>query len=545
MSVSKRENAQVIETQGSRPLAKKKKSFDLFHDEHLSEDEDVVDDVHMTSSLEGKQRRSTPSHLDSEDDEENLESVDAKRVRLAREYIQHVEECCSSDENQSGEDGHGGANKMLSEKLVRDRLKRLGAFERMVAARVKTDLVSFEEKIAIKSFGSYTQYSLFATPERQAKAWQLYEMSGSTSQNPQHPIVFLKGHDLTVTCVALEANGNAAYSGSKDNSVLSWDMEKECRKSTIVPKWKFLSDKSNVNTTCRRAGEVLALAASYDGRYVAVGGRDALVKIYDVRLAPTMVGSKKDQCGAIATFQGHKGPITSLAFRSQSLQLFSGSEDGCIRVFSLDEMACVDTLYGHQSEVTGIDCYLRDRPISIGRDRTARAWKIAEETHLIYRGGSKALSADCVSVVKDDWFFTGHEDGTISLWTTEKKKAVATFHSAHGHNKPMIVCCDALKGSDLAATGSCDGYLRLWNLRMGKSMIEQGIEPVSAIPIPGFINGVTIGPKARFCVAAIGQEHRLGRWQRVHRGRNRVAIIQLKDMEDNMQGEGPSNGSDT
>jgi len=80
---------------------------------------------------------------------------------------------------------------------------------------------------------------------------------------------------------------------------------------------------------------------------------------------------------------------------------------------------------------------------------------------------------------------------------------------------------------------------------MGKSMIEQGIEPVSAIPIPGFINGVTIGPKARFCVAAIGQEHRLGRWQRVHRGRNRVAIIQLKDVEDNMQGEGPSNGSDT
>lgn len=136
-------------------------------------------------------------------------------------------------------------------------------------------------------------------------------------------------------------------------------------------------------------------------------------------------------------------------------------------------MAYVDTLYGHQSEVTGIDCYLKERPISIGRDRTARAWKIAEETHLIYRGGSKALSADCISVVKDDWFFTGHEDGNISLWTTDKKKAVATVSSAHGNvknvpypdpNSPMIVCCDALKGSDLAATGSCDGYLRLWNV---------------------------------------------------------------------------------
>jgi WD40 repeat protein len=331
MSVRKREKAQVIESQGPRPLARRKKTIDLFHDEHLSEDEDVVDEVHRMSSLESKQWRSTPSHLDSEDDEENLESIDAKRVRVAREYIQKVEEYSSSDDNQSGEDGHGGANKMLSEKLVRDRLKRLGAFERMVATRVKTDLASLEEKIANKSLGSYTEYSSFATPERQARAWQLYDMSDSTSQNPQHPVVFLKGHDLTVTCVALEASGNTAYSGSKDNSVLSWDMEKECRKSTIVPKWKCSSDKSNVNTTCRRAGEVLALAVSYDGRYVAVGGRDALVKIYDVRLAPTVGGSKTDQCGAIATFKGHKGPITCLAFRSQSLQLFSGSEDRCIR----------------------------------------------------------------------------------------------------------------------------------------------------------------------------------------------------------------------
>lgn len=71
-------------------------------------------------------------------------------------------------------------------------------------------------------------------------------------------------------------------------------------------------------------------------------------------------------------------------------------------------------------------------------------------------------------------------------------------------------------------------------------MSEQGIEPVAAIPIHGFINGIAIGPKARFCVAAIGQEHRLGRWHKVARGRNRVAIIRLKDREDRMKGEEPS-----
>ena len=139
--------------------------------------------------------------------------------------------------------------------------------------------------------------------------------------------------------------------------------------------------------------------------------------------------------------------------------------------YSLEEMAYIDTLYGHQAGVTGVDCHLKERPISIGRDRTARAWKIAEETHLIFRGGSKAFAADCISVAKDDWFVTGHEDGNISLWLTEKKKAVATVHAAHGPKSPMITCCDALKGSDLVATGSNDGYLRFWKVSGFQNMV--------------------------------------------------------------------------
>ena len=36
-----------------------------------------------------------------------------------------------------------------------------------------------------------------------------------------------------------------------------------------------------------------------------------------------------------------------------------------------------------------------------------------------------------------------------------------------------------------------------------------------------------MGPGGKFCVAAVGQEHRLGRWDRVPRAKNRFAIIQL------------------
>jgi len=199
-------------------------------------------------------------------------------------------------------------------------------------------------------------------------------------------------------------------------------------------------------------------------------------------------------------------------------------------------MMYLETLYGHQFGVTGIDCHRKERPISVGRDRTARAWKLAEDTHLIFRGGAELSPADCVSVIKDDWFVTGHENGQLCLWMTEKKKAVATIDYAHGtlHDSDNddgigngVGSIDTLKGSDLVCTGSNDGFLRLWKATTGQTLAERGLEPLSQIPVHGFINDIAIGPKARFCAVAIGQEPRLGRWNRVAKAKNRLGIIKL------------------
>lgn len=205
-------------------------------------------------------------------------------------------------------------------------------------------------------------------------------------------------------------------------------------------------------------------------------------------------------------------------------------------------MLYTETLYGHQGPITALSCHLLGRPLSTGRDRTLRAWKISDESHLIFRGGSKATAADCVASIKDDWCLTGHEDGAVSLWFTEKKKPVSYLEredycdeSEIGASRgTSIVCADALRGSDLAMTGSNDGVLRLWQLKTGKSVDDRGIVPLARIPVHGFVNGVAIGPKGRFCVAAIGQEHRLGRWDRVAKAKNRFAIISLRqdDEED-------------
>lgn len=201
----------------------------------------------------------------------------------------------------------------------------------------------------------------------------------------------------------------------------------------------------------------------------------------------------------------------------------------------MNEMMYLETLYGHQFGVMDIDCHRKERPISVGRDRTARAWKLSEDTHLIFRGGAKVSSADCVNVIKDDWYLTGHDDGHLGLWMTDKKKAVASFDLAHGADGVVgrgISSIGSLKGSDLAITGSCDGYLRLWKAMTGSTLDTRSLEPLSEIPLVGYVNSIAVGPKARFCVVAVGQEPRLGRWNRIAKAKNRFGIISLRNDDD-------------
>jgi hypothetical protein len=54
------------------------------------------------------------------------------------------------------------------------------------------------------------------------------------------------------------------------------------------------------------------------------------------------------------------------------------------------------------------------------------------------------------------------------------------------------------------------------------------MEAMAQIPLNGFINAIAIGPKAKFVVVAVGQEHRLGRWDRVSKAKNRFGIVDLR-----------------
>jgi ribosomal RNA-processing protein 9 len=351
----------------------------------------------------------------------------------------------------------------------------------------------------------------------------------------------LRGHALSVTAIALSPDESSVFSGSKDGTIFRHTIETGARCRFEIPSdaARAASAASGgraewVRTAGRRANKaaILALAVSFDGRYLVSGGGDGLVHVFDARSGEHL-----------RAFPGHKDAVTALTFRDGTHQLFSGSLDRSIKIWDLEDMAYVDTLFGHQAEVLGLDALRAERVVSCGADRTCRIWKIPEESQLVFRGHCLTIES-CAYVAGGEWV-TGSADGSIALWNASKKKPI--WQARRAHYDPVVVdgedeargagCAGddvaatwvgsvaVCRGADVVASGAGDGAVRVWKvLEVGG---RRAMEEIGAVPLRGFVNGLEIAKSGRFMVAAVGQEQRMGRWLRDRVARNGVAIIPL------------------
>jgi ribosomal RNA-processing protein 9 len=223
-------------------------------------------------------------------------------------------------------------------------------------------------------------------------------------------------------------------------------------------------------------------------------------------------------------------------------------------------------------------------------------------------------SIDRIAMIDDDTFVTASDNGSLSLWNIHKKKAVHTLPLAHGLDAPIpidqasaeleldesldergrggkqprwITALAAIPFSDVLISGSWDGYVRAWKISADKrrieplgalgviaesveSLLEQEgltsdslsksafeaiqIDDAHKNRIAGVINDLSIIDKNKHTVlvaAAVGKEHRLGRWKEDVDGRNYVVLYEvgptkIDDTTDDSMSEGdsPSNNDE-
>ena len=228
----------------------------------------------------------------------------------------------------------------------------------------------------------------------------------------------------------------------------------------------------------------------------------------------------------IKKLQGHRKAVTGLSFRHNSLDLYSASKDKTVRIWTLKEMMEIETLFGHEHNITSIDCAIGGSDTNVkvitsgGQDCTIRVWKIVTESQLVFF--TNDVVVDVAKFVNSEYFVAGNNNGDVSLWKCDKKKPIFVQKSAHA---TWIVSLAVLANSNLMASGASDGNVIVWKINNFKTLNE-----LMKIQMVGFINSMCFTTDSRMLIAAVGNEHRFGRWGGFQHCNSVVTIpVLLKD----------------
>ena len=296
--------------------------------------------------------------------------------------------------------------------------------------------------------------------------------------------------------------------------------------------FKGIGQASDIDSFC-------SVAVSSCGNYLVAGSNSGKIVVWSVKAGRK--GSKESETDSVSgsgsgsgsvnnftykqvnVLTQHRGPVLSLSFSRDDLTFYSSSRDRTVKIWSLEsgDALYIDTLYGHQDTVPSVHALGKETCVSVGsRDRTARLWKVAEETQLVFRGPeASGGSQEIVSMIEEGAFVTGTDLGAISLWNTRRKKPLTTALNAHIGNKP-IGALSAYPFTDLAASGSADGFIRLW--RAAPSAND--LVCIRELPMTGFVNWLAWGNGGKVLAVVAGREQRLGRWETQKCAKNQLHI---------------------
>ncbi|KAF6742254.1 hypothetical protein DFP72DRAFT_1179432 [Ephemerocybe angulata] len=277
-------------------------------------------------------------------------------------------------------------------------------------------------------------------------------------------------------------------------------------KGDICERWRSYFPKIPTLTTRGARGSsmlmeidvgspVQAVAVSGDGRVIASGAYDGLVRLWDastgmalsvlkghssrvnsVAFSPDGTRIVSGSCGkkvrvwdastgmALSVLEGHRESVNSVAYSQDGTRIVSGSVDGTVRVWDTSTGMALSVLEGHTFSVNSV-AFSRDgtRIVSGSYDETVRVWDASRGMALSVLEGhdswvrSVACSRDGTRIV------SGSNDKTVRVWDASTGMVLSVLE---GHTKSVTSIAFSQDGTRIVS-GSEDETVRVWDASAG------------------------------------------------------------------------------
>jgi WD40 repeat protein len=202
---------------------------------------------------------------------------------------------------------------------------------------------------------------------------------------------------------------------------------------------------------------VLCLAPSRDGKKLAAGGCDRLVRVWDVSAGAAHARLEQ-------SFENHADWVYALAFTPDGKSLLTASRDKSAKVWDLAAKEATVTFPEHQNIVYDVTPSREGKlAFSVGEDRQVRVWSTADGRQIRTLGGHGQAIFRIVPIGRTPLVATCSADKTVRIWNSDSGKQVRTLTGLTDWVYALAVNPDAT----LIAAGAWNGEVRIWKISDG------------------------------------------------------------------------------